>query len=67
MDVTQENFEEAAGQLQELLKTCKFVAFDEEMTGAQRDALTFAPKGPPMGAVFACCAQLTAPPGLSCP
>ena len=67
MDVTHENFEEAAGQLQELLKTCKFVAFDEEMTGARRDALTSAPKGPPMGAVFACCAQLAAPPGLSCP
>ena len=67
MDVTQENFEEAAGQLQELLKTCKFVAFDEEMTGARRDALTSAPKGPPMGAVFACCAQLAAPPGLKCP
>ena len=40
MDVTKENFEEAAAQFEELLKTCKFIAFDEEMTGIRLDRTT---------------------------
>ena len=33
MDVTSENFSEAAAQLEALLPTCSFYAIDEEMTG----------------------------------
>ena len=33
MDVTSENFSEAAAQLEALLPTCAFYAIDEEMTG----------------------------------
>jgi hypothetical protein len=40
MDVTRDNFAEAADELEGLLATCKFVAFDEEMTGIRLDHST---------------------------
>ena len=39
MEVTKENFADAAARLEELLPSASFVAFDEEMTGIQLNAI----------------------------
>ena len=40
MEVTTANFEDGLARLEALLPTCKFIAFDEEMTGIMLDRST---------------------------